>query len=148
MSTENSKASNEDEIRKLIDDWAAAIRARDVEHIMSCYAPDIVAFDVVPPLQYMGVDAYRKDWEGMMSMCEGQNNIEMRDLVIAAGEDVAFSHCLSHFTGKQISGNQIDMWMRVTVGYRRIDGRWLTVHEHVSAPIDMESGKGLFDLKP
>lgn len=148
MSIENSKASNESEIRKLIDDWASAFRARDVNHIMSCYAPDIVAFDVVPPLQYVGADAYRKDWEGMMSMCEGQNNIEMRDLTVAASDDVAFSHCLSHFIGKQISGNVIDVWTRVTVCYRKIDGTWLTVHEHVSAPIDMQSGQGLFNLQP
>jgi ketosteroid isomerase-like protein len=45
-------------------------------------------------------------------------------------------------------GQEIDIWLRATVGYRKTDGRWLVVHEHVSVPIDMESGKALFDLKP
>lgn len=148
MAMENSKAGNESQVRKLIDDWASAFRARDVDRIMACYAPDIVAFDVVPPLQYRGTAAYRNDWEEMMSLCDGPNGIEMRDLTVAAADDVAFSHCLSHFTGKQTDGNAIDMWMRVTVCFRKIDGKWLAVHEHVSAPIDMESGKALFDLKP
>jgi hypothetical protein len=27
-------------------------------------------------------------------------------------------------------------WMRVTVGYRRIDGKWKVTHEHVSVPFN------------
>lgn len=67
---------------------------------------------------------------------------------VVAGDDTAFCHCLNHVSGKMTGGKVFDNWMRVTVGYRKIDGKWLVVHEHVSAPIDMESGKGLFGLKP
>lgn len=84
----------------------------------------------------------------MMPMCEGPLGIEMRDLKIVADNEAAFCHCLNHFTGKEASGKEIDVWMRATVCYRKIDGRWLAVHEHISVPIDMESGKALFDLKP
>lgn len=28
------------------------------------------------------------------------------------------------------------------------DGRWKVVHEHVSMPFDMETGKAMLDLKP
>jgi uncharacterized protein (TIGR02246 family) len=143
-----SKSRNEAEIRKLIDDWATAFRAKDVERIMSFYAQDIVAYDIVPPLQYAGAEEYRKDWETMLAMCDGPLGYETRDMKIVAGEDTAFCHCLNHVTGKMTDGKAFDNWMRVTVGYQKIDGKWLVVHEHVSAPIDMESGKGLFDLKP
>ncbi len=63
MATANSKQDNEAQIRKLIDEWATAFRAKEIDRIMSCYAPEIVAFDVVPPLQYKGADEYRQDWE-------------------------------------------------------------------------------------
>jgi hypothetical protein len=31
---------------------------------------------------------------------------------------------------------------------RKIDGQWKVVHEHVSVPFDMETGKAMLDLKP
>lgn len=148
MANENSMASNEAQIRQLIDDWATAFRAKDVGRIMSCYSPDVVAFDIVPPLQYRGASAYMQDWEQMLAMCDGPIGLEMHELTVAAGAEVGFCHCLNHFTGKQTNGREIDLWLRATVCYRKIDGKWLAAHEHVSAPIDMESGRALLDLKP
>ncbi len=143
-----SKSRNEAEIRQLIDDWIEAFRAKDVERIMSFYAQDVVAYDIVPPLQYKSAADYRKDWEAMLAMSEGPLGYEASDMRVVAGDDTAFCHCLNHVSGKMTGGKAFDNWMRVTVGYKKIDGKWLVVHEHVSAPIDMESGKGLFDLKP
>lgn len=62
-----SKSRNEAEIRQLIDDWIEAFRAKDVERIMSFYAQDVVAYDIVPPLQCKGAAEYRKDWEAMLA---------------------------------------------------------------------------------
>jgi hypothetical protein len=31
---------------------------------------------------------------------------------------------------------------------RKIDGNWLIVHDHVSVPIDRQSGKALLNLEP
>lgn len=148
MGSDTGKAGCEAQVRKLIDDWMTAFRAKDVDRIMACYAPDIVAFDIVPPLQYKGADAYRHDWERTMPMCEGPLGCETRDLTVVAGDDAAFCHSLNHITGKKTDGSAIDTWMRVTVCFRKIDGKWAAVHEHVSVPIDMESGMGLFDLEP
>jgi ketosteroid isomerase-like protein len=39
-------------------------------------------------------------------------------------------------------------WMRATVCYRKLHGKWMVVHEHWSAPSDIESGKALLDLQP
>jgi ketosteroid isomerase-like protein len=60
---------------------------------------------------------------------------------------VAFSHYLTR-CGAIENGEEKASWMRVTVGYRKTNGKWIIVHEHFSAPFDMESGKALFDLKP
>jgi ketosteroid isomerase-like protein len=53
---------NEAEIRELIDGLVKAISARDIDGVMSVYASDLVAFDVAPPMQYEGVEAFRKVW--------------------------------------------------------------------------------------
>ena len=67
---------------------------------------------------------------------------------ITADGDVAFSHSLSRVIGKLKSGDEIDMWFRTILGFRRTGSRWLIVHEHGSAPFDPASGKASLGLKP
>jgi ketosteroid isomerase-like protein len=40
------------------------------------------------------------------------------------------------------------MWLRSTVCYRKIDGRWLVTHQHSSVPFDGETGKASLQLEP
>jgi len=143
-------SKNEAEIRALYDRWAKAFEARDIEGIMSVYAPGdaVIAYDVVPPLQYKGKDAYRKDYLEFLAQYGGAIHVEYRDMRILSSGDVGFIHALERFTGKLKNGQQTDLWLRATSGVRKINGKWLIVHDHVSVPIDFESGKALLDLKP
>lgn len=141
--------TEEDEIRKLLDGYAEAVRAKDLAKLMSFYAPDVIAFDVMPPLQYRGVEAYKENWAMCFDWMDGPLGYEARELDISASGDVAFSTSLSHLSGKESKdGKEMDMWLRSTVGYRKIGGKWRITHEHGSVPIDIETNKGLFDLKP
>ncbi len=148
MSTETAKAKSEVEIRALVDDWLTAFHAQDVDEIASYYASDILAFDAIAQLQFKGKEAYKKHWEACLAMCPGPGIFEIHDLEIAADDDVAFSHCLIQCGSTLESGEDKISWMRMTAGYRKTNGKWSVVHEHWSAPFDMESGKALFDLKP
>jgi ketosteroid isomerase-like protein len=116
--------------------------------VLSLYAPDIVSFDLVPPLQYLGVDAYRKPWEETFASFEGPIGYEVRDLGITASEDVAFSHSLNRMSGTVKDGQKVDLWVRWTACFRRKNARWLIVHELVSIPVDLASGTALLDLEP
>src|SRR5215813_8294595 len=49
-----SDRSLETELQRRLDDWCAAIRARDVDAVMAHYAADVIAFDLLPPMQYRG----------------------------------------------------------------------------------------------
>lgn len=148
MKTATAKITADAEIRELMDAWLKAVRAQDIDGIVSHYAPDILAFDAVSQLQFKGVDAYRKHWEMCLSMCPGPMIFEIHDLNITAGDDVAFCHCLNRCGVIGENGEEKASWMRSTVCYRKTNGRWMVVHEHFSAPFDMESGKTLFDLQP
>jgi len=46
------------------------------------------------------------------------------------------------------NGQPSDMWLRATSGLRKMNGKWLIVHDHVSVPIDFETGKAVLELKP
>ena len=59
----NAVQSNEAELRHRIDTLAQAIRDKNVDEVMAHYAPDIVAYDLMPPLDVHSADDYRKNFE-------------------------------------------------------------------------------------
>ena len=79
-------ANDEAEIRKVWDRWAKAFRAHDINGIMSLYAPKVIAYDIVPPLQYVGKDAYRRDYEEFLAQYEGPIETEFRSVRHRCGE--------------------------------------------------------------
>jgi uncharacterized protein (TIGR02246 family) len=137
MATENRETNDEAQIRELIDRWLKSLRAKDLDGIMSCYAPDILLFDILPPLQYVGTDAYRKNWAKWFPTFQDSIGYEIRDLSVTTGDKVAFSHSLNRISGKRTDGEESDVRVRATVCYRKIDGKWMITHEHVSVPFYM-----------
>jgi uncharacterized protein (TIGR02246 family) len=152
MNTEtmkNDKALDAARIRQLADNWAKAVRAKDIDALMSHYTPDILVFDLAPPLQYNGIDAYRKNFDEWFSSFQGPIGYEIRGLCISASEDLAFGHSLNRISGKRTNGEETDVWVRATVCYRKVNDRWRIAHEHVSVPFHMDgSYKAAVDLKP
>ena len=148
MTTVLTKGDNQAQIPALIDDWAKAARAKDIDGVMSHYAPDIVAFDAIAALQFKGAEAYRKHWEACLAMCPGPMIFEIHDLDITARDDVAFCHYLSRCGGTGPDGKEQIGWMRATACFRKTNGKWMIAHEHFSAPFDPVRGKALLDLEP
>ncbi len=149
MTTRYTKANHEAQIRALIDDWAIALRAKNVDGVMSHYAPDLVQFDMAPPLKYAGRDMFKKGLKEWFSSWKGSIGYEIRDLVITAGEDAAFCHSLNRLSGTKTNGEKSDVWLRHTLCFRNIDGEWKIAHAHESVPFYMDgSYKAAIDLKP
>jgi uncharacterized protein (TIGR02246 family) len=140
--------STESEIKALLDTWSAAVAAKDADGLMSLYAPDIVYFDVVPPLRITGAAEVRRNFQRWFGLFSGGIKSETRDLRILAGGDTAVAFKLHRSSGTRTDGRETSLWVRVTVVCRRIGGRWLIAHEHVSLPVDMPGGRGQTDLTP
>ncbi|MCU1239854.1 MAG: hypothetical protein JWO71_580 [Candidatus Acidoferrum typicum] len=150
MAKAQTAANNETEIRRVLDRWAKAFHARDLNGIMSIYEPGdaLVSYDIVPPLQYSGYEAYKKDYQEFLDQFQGPVEIEYRDLKIVAGDTVAFSRGLERMTGTLKNGQKFDTWVRFTECYRKTNGRWLAIHDHISVPVDLDTGKAVLDAKP
>jgi uncharacterized protein (TIGR02246 family) len=148
MTTEPTSQTAEDQIRALIAHRVEAVRAKDVDQAMAVVAPDILSFDVVNALQFSGREASKARTEAWFSSFQGPVGFEVRDLQVHAGDEVAFSHSLNRYSGVQTGPVEIDMWVRATTCYRRIDGTWMVTHEHQSVPFDGESGRALLALTP
>ncbi len=148
MAVEKNKKNDEAEIKRLIEGGVEACRARDIDGVMSIYARELVSFDLVPPLRYVGAGEYRKRWEETFSSFQGPIGYEIHDLDITTGDDVAFGHSLNRLSGTMNNGQKTDLWVRWTACFRKINGKWLIVHTQVSVPVDLENGKAVLDLKP
>jgi len=139
--------ASEDAIRHLMDEWSVALRARDVDRLLSFYAPGAVFFDAIGPLQ-MDAGTFRKNWNEFFQWFPGPVNVETRNLKIASGESAAFAALLVRLVGTTAEGKEEGAWMRETIGFEKAGGSWRITHEHWSMPMDMETGKAIHDLKP
>lgn len=143
-----SDSTDEAAIRAIIEARCRAVGVGNVDAMTADIADEVVIFDVVGPLGNQGKAASRERAEQWLGGYDGPVSWETARVRVAADGDVAFSHGLSHVTGKLKTGDSVDMWFRTTLGFRRIDGRWRIVHDHSSDPFDPESGKALTGLKP
>lgn len=148
MTTQSSKVIDEVQIRALIESRVKAVYAKDIDGVMSNHAPDILSFDVVDPLQYIGADTVRERAEEWFSLYQGPIGYETRDLSITTGDDVAFCHYLYKVSGTMTDGGKVDMWVRATVCYRKLNGTWMITHEHNSVPFNVETSKASLELEP
>ena len=127
-------ASNDSEVRALLDSRADACRAKDIDRLMVLYSPDIVYYDVVPPLQFAGAADVRRNFMRWFDQYDGPIGLETHDLAVAVSGDGAFAHMLHLDSGKRKNGPEGAVWVRSTVCCQRSHGRWLITHEHISMP--------------
>jgi uncharacterized protein (TIGR02246 family) len=142
-----TSTNDEAQIRECLDKWTRALRAKDLDALMSLYAPDVVTFDLMPPSQVDGADRYRKNFEGWFASMPGPIDYEMHAVRIMIDGGVAFCHSVNRVTGTRATGDAADYWVRVTVGFQRRNGNWMVVHDHISMPFDMESMKAVPDRR-
>ena len=143
-------ANDEAALRGLEAQFANAVNAKDVDAVMKVYVPDesLLVFDLVPPRQYAGATAYRKDWEGFFALFKGPLKFELSDLHVFASGTIGYGYSIQHLSGTDTKGQPIDLTVRVSDGYRKVNGHWLIAHEHVSVPVDLDTGKPDLTSKP
>lgn len=97
-----------------------AIRAKDINGVMSVFAPEVISFDLGPPLQHGGGEEFRKRWEELFDAYQSPIDFEGRDLSITGDDDVAFSRSLNRVSGTMKNGQTTERWLRWTVTVRPI----------------------------
>jgi uncharacterized protein (TIGR02246 family) len=136
-------------IRTLIERWAEAVHRGDLDAVLDGHAEDIVMFDVPPPYEGVrGLDAYRRTWPPFFEWQARGASFEIESLDVVAGDDVAFAYALLRCgTPEEFAADPANR-LRLTLGLRKDDGRWVVVHEHHSFPLavpDPAAGAGQAD---
>lgn len=124
--------------------WEAALSRKDIDGMMQCYAPHVVSYDLKPPLELDGVSALRKVWDDCMPYFPEQVRIETHHLVIRVAGTMAYASALVRFQGMEDAPPAARAWYRTSSVYQQIDGEWLIVHDHISAPFDPMTGQAVF----
>jgi uncharacterized protein (TIGR02246 family) len=128
-------ADNEAEIRELVERWVAAVHAGDLAGVLADHSDDIVMFDVPPPYEgARGIDAYRETWPGFFEWQASGASFELTSLSITAGDTVAYAYALLRCGTPEQLAEQPELRLRLTLGLRREQGRWVVSHEHHSFP--------------
>jgi uncharacterized protein (TIGR02246 family) len=123
------------QIRTLIETWAAAVHSGDLDTVLADHTDDIVMFDVPPPYDGVrGIDAYRETWPPFFEWQAGGATFDIVELDVTAGADVAYAHALLRCGTPDEHAANPDNRMRLTIGLRKEQGRWVVAHEHHSFP--------------
>ncbi len=127
--------TDQQQIRDLIQQWAAAVHAGDLDAVLADHADDIVMFDVPPPHEGVrGPEAYRATWPGFFDWQAAGATFDILELHVTAGADVAFAWALLRCGTADDHAEHPERRLRITFGLRRQDGRWVVAHEHHSFP--------------
>jgi uncharacterized protein (TIGR02246 family) len=136
MMTSTDTTKDATEIQSIILRWAEAVRARDIGGVLAHHSDDILMFDVpAPTTQRKGIQAYEESWEQLFAWFgTDDGTFEVGDVIVHAGNDVAFATALIGCSGAEANGSKVELQVRLTVGLRKRGGAWTVVHEHHSIP--------------
>lgn len=138
------------EIREVIEGRAARLSEGDVRGFLAYAAPEVVTYSLAPPLGERVDSSDPTPLEQWLATFEAPPRREVTQLEITADGDVAFATSIDSMSATpKGTTDAFTLWYRVTLGLRRIDGRWLVAHEHESVPFQMDgSFAAAIDLKP
>ena len=138
------------EIRDVILARAERLRAGDVVGFQRYNAPEVVQYTLAPPLGGPADGHDPKPLEAWLTGFDAPPRREVTRLEITADGDVAFATSIDSMTATPRGMSEpFTLWFRVTLGLRRVDGRWLVTHDHASVPFLMDgSFRAAVDLEP
>lgn len=127
-----------DKIRQQFEKIMNGAIARDIDSIMAVYwkNDNLVEYDILPPVQFVGWDAVKTNYQNQIDAFHGQIEGTWEEPTIYTAGDLGYAFSLQHWRFDQPDGQRSAIDTRVSQLFRLIDGEWLVVHEHVSVPID------------
>jgi uncharacterized protein (TIGR02246 family) len=118
-----------DEVREVHEQWSDRTTAKDLDGLMDHIAPDIVSYEQVEPLQYVGIDAVRDVCQRGLESSPGPIGFDTPGLTVRVSGDLAVTWGLD-----RIVADGAEAWSRGTRVFERRAGDWQMIHQHLSVP--------------
>src|SRR5918994_1070769 len=104
-------------IRERVEDLVKALNAKDIDGVMSFYAPNLVSFDIAPQfgaLRYFGAENKRRAWQEALATFTGSFDYEVHELNVTTEGELAFVHSLNHVRATLASAQITELWVRTS----------------------------------
>ncbi|KZE69156.1 hypothetical protein AWM68_02500 [Fictibacillus phosphorivorans] len=139
-------------VQDVLENYKSAVYEKDAEKFLSIYASDVHIYDCWGKWESKGISSWRENvikWFTGLSEDGELLKVDFNDLRIEEETNVAFVYCAVTFAAyKGDSGEKLrQITNRFTFGLKKVNESWFITHEHSSLPIDMQTGKGMFELK-
>tara|TARA_Y100000588_G_scaffold239090_1_gene252823 strand:+ start:227 stop:658 length:432 start_codon:yes stop_codon:yes gene_type:complete len=132
------------EVRQAIENWSKALYEKDLEAMHKDYASQYRLFDVASTAE--GAEGAKELWAQCFPYFD-KPKIEYKDMVIQATDDMAIAHFRCRMSGiaAPVPDEMSKAWLRGTVCFRKTDGVWKCIHEHISFPVNCETNQIIFE---
>ena len=122
MNEQSDAGSNEEKIRRILQQWATATRNGKRDTVLVNHHPNVLIYDVLSPMKYEGADAYRRSWDEWQPETQGEGQFELEDLSVTAGTDVAFATASSGAAARCQTARRSKTWCGVHSACARFQG--------------------------
>lgn len=127
----NEDAADQAALYAILGDRTNAVFGKVAALAAKHLAEDAVCYDcAAPDLGLAG------DQEALQSWFDGWAEVtwSMSDLTVQTGGDLALAYGIGHLAGTHHKQGEIDLKLKVSIGFTRRGGRWLITHQHLSLP--------------
>lgn len=136
----------DDPILQVLNEYKAAVFAKDVAQFVAQYDPDVIVFDMWNVWSYHGIENWREmaaGWFG--SLGTERVIVDFFDMQTIVDHELAVVHAFASYKAVASDGEELrSMDNRLTMTLRRKDGAWKIVHQHTSGPIEIDTAKVIF----
>lgn len=133
--------------KKEITAWLhAGVLSPDTDALMKYYGPsdDVIVYDVVyPPGEFRGLKEVRDGFAPVMNFTDPK--VKILDLVIDSDGVLGVQIDIQDVTITQKDGSKRNFMLRQSDCLRRSAGRWYSLLEAISMPMDPKTGKAVSD---
>jgi ketosteroid isomerase-like protein len=129
------------EVRSWLD---VGVLSRNLDELMSYYGPtdDIIVYDMLyPPGEFRGMKEVREGFAPVMNYTDPK--VKMLDFVVESDGVFAVQIDAQDITVTHKDGTQSNFLLRQSDCMRRMDGKWYSVFEAISVPVDPKTGKSV-----
>lgn len=139
-------------VEYMLKNYKDAVHKKDAEKFLSAYADDVHIYDCWERWESKGISLWRESVVGWFNELNKDGyllNVDFNDVTIVENDNVAFVHCAVTYAAYKdnVEEKIRQITNRFTFGLKKVNESWLITHEHSSLPIDIQSGKGIFNLK-
>ncbi len=139
-------------VEGVLENYKQAIYEKDVEKFLTIYDEDVHIYDCWGKWESKGISLWRENvvnwFNGMRE--EGELlKVDFSDVTIEENTNLAFVYCAVTFAAYSEKSEEKlrQITNRFTFGLKKVNESGFIFHEHSSLPIDMETGRGMFDSR-